>query len=61
MCKSESEKVKIDFMEGYLLTFVCQHFFKLKCGGTLEPESIEELFWHGYDLQVQAGPKFMIL
>ena len=61
MRKSEYKKSKIDFIEGYLLTFVCQYFFNHKYEGTLEPEFIEELFWHGYDLQVHAGPKFMIL
>ena len=54
------QKIEIDFIEGYLLTFVHQYFFNHKYEGTLEPEFIEELFWHGYDLQVHAGPKFMI-
>ena len=55
------EKSKINFIEGFLLAFVRQYIFNHKYEGTLEPEFIQELFWHGYDLQVHAGLKFMIL
>ena len=53
-------KIKNGFYRGLLLDICTPIVFDHKYEGAPELEFVEELFWHGYDLQVHAGPKFMI-